>query len=196
MVETRIRAAVLAGGLGSRLGGEKALAMVAGKPLVSYPVEAARAAGLETVIVAKPETELPDLGVAVLREPSEPRHPLCGVLAALDARRGDVLALACDMPFMSPGLLEWMAAAEGALVIEAADRLQPLPGRYPAVSRDRIAEAIEREEPMGATLAALRARRVGATELERFGEPSRMLFNVNEPVDLRYAERMLQIPAG
>jgi len=196
VVETRIRAAVLAGGLGSRLGGEKALAMVAGKPLVSYPVEAARAAGLETVIVAKPETELPDLGVAVLREPSEPRHPLCGVLAALDARRGDVLALACDMPFMSPGLLEWMAAAEGALVIEAADRLQPLPGRYPAVSRDRIAEAIEREEPMGATLAALRARRVGATELERFGEPSRMLFNVNEPVDLRYAERMLQIPAG
>jgi molybdenum cofactor guanylyltransferase len=193
VAETRILAAVLAGGLGSRLGGEKALAEVAGKPLVSFPVEAARAAGLETVIVAKPETELPDLGVAILREPSEPRHPLCGVLAALDARGGDVLALACDMPFLEPGLLEWMAGVEGALVIRAADRLQPLPGRYPAPSRERIAEAIDIGEPMGATLTSLKARRVDTADLERFGEPSRMLFNVNEPVDLRYAERMLAI---
>ncbi len=191
MAETNILAAVLAGGLGSRLGGEKALAEIAGKPLVSYPVQAAQTAGLETVIVAKPETKLPDLGVAILREPEQPRHPLCGVLAALDARGGDVLAIACDMPFVSSALLEWMAALEGAAVIWVADRLQPLPGRYPAASRDRIAEAIEKGEPMGATLAALRATRVGTTDLERFGEPSRMLFNVNEPVDLRYAERML-----
>jgi len=191
VAETGVLAAVLAGGLGSRLGGEKALAEVAGRPLVSYPVAAAVAAGLETVVVAKPETELPDLDVAVLREPEETRHPLCGVLAALDARAGDVLALACDMPFVEPALLEWLSAQEGAVVLQAADRLQPLPGRYPAVSRDRIAEAIEGGEPMVHTLASLRARRVDAAELERFGDPARMLFNVNEPVDLRYAERIL-----
>lgn len=191
MAETGVLAAVLAGGLGSRLGGEKALAEVAGRPLVSYPVAAAVAAGLETVVVAKPETELPDLDVAVLREPEAPRHPLCGVLAALDAGAGDVLALACDMPFVEPALLEWLSAQEGAVVLQAADRLQPLPGRYPAVSRDRIAEAIAAGEPMAHTLASLRARRVDAAELERFGDPPRMLFNVNEPVDLRYAERIL-----
>jgi molybdopterin-guanine dinucleotide biosynthesis protein A len=129
--------------------------------------------------------------VPVVREPQEPRHPLCGVLAALDASGGDVLALACDMPFLEPALLEWLAGLEGAVVLRAADRLQPLPGRYPAVSRDRIAEAIRLGEPMGATLTSLRARRVDSAELERFGEPARMLFNVNEPVDLRYAERML-----
>ncbi len=192
VVEQGVLAAVLAGGPGSRLGAEKALAEVAGRPLLSYPVAAARAAGLETVLVAKPGTELPELGVPVVLEPEHPRHPLCGVLAALDWRAGgDVLALAGDMPFMAPALLRWMAALEGAALLRIADRLQPLPGRYAAISRDRIAEAIDIGEPMAATLAALRARRVESADLERFGEPSRMLFNVSEPVDLRYAERML-----
>jgi molybdopterin-guanine dinucleotide biosynthesis protein A len=195
VAERSVLAAVLAGGLGSRLGGGKAVAEIAGRPLVSYPIDAARAAGLETVVVAKPDTALPQLDVEVLLEPEEPRHPLCGVLAALDARDADVLALACDMPFLTPALLEWLAGLDGAIVLAAADRLQPLPGRYPAASRDRIAEAIRAEEPMGATLASLRARRVDAADLERFGEPARLLFNVNEPVDLRYAEQMLAMGA-
>ncbi len=192
MAEDRVLAAVLAGGPGSRLGGEKALAEIAGRPLLSYPVAAARAAGLETVLVAKPGTRLPELDVPVVLEPEEPRHPLCGVVAALDRQAGGaVLALAGDMPFLAPALLQWMAALEGAALLRIADRLQPLPGRYPAVSRDRIAEAIGIGEPTAATLAALRARRVESADLERFGEPSRMLFNVSEPVDLRYAEQML-----
>ena len=61
MAETGVLAVVLAGGLGSRLGGEKALAEIAGRPLVSYVVGAAVAAGLETVVAAKPDTELPRL---------------------------------------------------------------------------------------------------------------------------------------
>jgi molybdopterin-guanine dinucleotide biosynthesis protein A len=192
VAEDRVLAAVLAGGPGSRLGGEKALAEIAGRPLLSYPVAAARAAGLETVLVAKRGTELPELDVPVVVEPEEPRHPLCGVLAALDRAAGtDVLALAGDMPFLAPALLRWMAALDGAALLRIADRLQPLPGRYAAISRERIAEAIDIGEPMAATLAALRARRVETADLERFGEPSRMLFNVSEPVDLRYAERML-----
>jgi molybdopterin-guanine dinucleotide biosynthesis protein A len=191
VAEQRVLAAVLAGGLGSRLGGEKAQANVAGRPLISYAVAAAQAAGLETVVVAKPETELPEFDAPVLLEPQEQHHPLCGVLAALDAGADAVLALACDMPFLEPGLLDWLAKLDGAVVLQVADRLQPLPGRYPAPSRDRIAEAIDEGESMTATLISLRARRIGTADLERFGEPARMLFNVNEPVDLRYAERML-----
>jgi molybdenum cofactor guanylyltransferase len=196
VAERSILAAVLAGGQGSRLGGEKASAELLGRPLISYPLEAAAAAGLETVVVAKPSTQLPALDVPILREPEEPRHPLCGVLAALD-RQGDaapgaVLALGCDMPFLEPGLLEWLARLDGAALLETADRLQPLPGLYPAESRDRIAEAIAESEPMGLTLTALRARRVRPDELERFGEPRRLLFNINEPEDLRYAALILE----
>ena len=54
-----VTAAVLAGGLGSRIGGDKALVQLAGRPLISYPLAAAQAAGLDAVVVAKRSTSLP-----------------------------------------------------------------------------------------------------------------------------------------
>jgi molybdopterin-guanine dinucleotide biosynthesis protein A len=49
---------VLAGGRGSRLGGAKAIADLAGRPLIAYPLDALTAAGLGPFIVAKPNTPL------------------------------------------------------------------------------------------------------------------------------------------
>jgi len=49
---------VLAGGRGSRLGGAKPTAVLAGRPLISYPLAALAEAGLEAVVVAKPDTDL------------------------------------------------------------------------------------------------------------------------------------------
>ena len=191
MFERSVLAAVLAGGLASRLGGEKAGAELAGEPLISYPLAAAREAGLETIVVAKPGTALPELGVPVLREPAEPQHPLRGVLSALDERGRDVLALACDTPFLTAELLGWLAGLEGAVVLDVGGRLQPLPGRYPAGAEDRLAAAIALGAGTGATLASLGARRVAEAELARFGDPERLLFNVNEPSELLAAEQML-----
>jgi hypothetical protein len=39
--------------------------------------------------------------------------------------------------------------------------------------------------------AELDAQRLGAAELRRFGEPARLLFNVNDPGDLERAAAML-----
>jgi molybdopterin-guanine dinucleotide biosynthesis protein A len=49
---------VLAGGRGSRLGGSKATVELAGRPLISYPLAALAAAGLDAFVVAKPDTPL------------------------------------------------------------------------------------------------------------------------------------------
>jgi hypothetical protein len=40
-------------------------------------------------------------------------------------------------------------------------------------------------------VASLSPRLVSGEELSRFGEPERLLFNVNTPGDLNQAERML-----
>jgi len=45
-------AAVLAGGRGRRMGGQKTLVEFAGGPLIARPVSVAVAAGLEVVVVA------------------------------------------------------------------------------------------------------------------------------------------------
>lgn len=49
-----VRGAVLAGGRGSRLGGAKATVELGGRPLISYPLAALAAAGIEAFVVAKP----------------------------------------------------------------------------------------------------------------------------------------------
>jgi molybdopterin-guanine dinucleotide biosynthesis protein A len=188
---------VLAGGRGSRLGGEKAAVELGGRPLVSHPLAALAAAGIEAVVYAKPGQPLPDLGVPVRREPAEPRHPLRGIVAALrecaPARR-PLLALACDLPFVPPALLEALAAAPEPLVLAASGgRPQPLLGRYDPSLLPALEAALAEEAPLTRTVEALGARLLDDADLTRFGDPARIAFNVNTEEDLDEARKNLVI---
>jgi molybdopterin-guanine dinucleotide biosynthesis protein A len=184
---------VLAGGLGTRLGGEKATVALGGRPLASYPLAALADAGLHTVICAKPGQALPALDVPVLEEPAEPRHPLCGIVAGLRAGEGrPVVAVACDLPFVSARLIEALAAAEEPLAVpRLAGRPQPLLARYEAPLLGELEAALAEEASLVATLESLRPRYLDEDELARFGDPRRLLLNVNSPADLRDAEALL-----
>lgn len=185
--------AVLAGGRGSRIGGAKATVELAGRPLIAYPLAALEAAGVEAVVVAKPGSELPPLGCPIIREPELPHHPLCGIVAALRAARGRaVIAIACDMPLTDPALLAHLAAAGDPLLVPVLDgHLQPLQARYGPELGPRLEAALEREEPLRRTVESLSPRLLGSEELSRFGNPERLLFNVNDGEDLRRAELAL-----
>lgn len=186
--------AVLAGGRGSRIGGAKALVELAGGPLISYPLAAVEKAGLEPVVVAKADSELPPLNCRVIREPELPRHPLCGIVAALEYASGrPLVAVGCDMPFTAAGLLAWLGSAPEPLVVPSlGDRLQPLPARYDGALLPALEEALAEGRALRATLESLRPRTIAEAELARFGNPERLCFNVNTPADVEQAERMLE----
>jgi len=191
--EAPVLAAVLAGGRGSRMRGPKPTIRLGGRALIEHPLGALRDAGLETVVVAKPDSRLPVLDVAVWQEPDEPVHPLCGVLRALDGAGGrPVLAVACDMPFLAPGLLRQLAQTESPLVMpEIAGRLHPLLGRYSPEVAAPLGEALRHHAPLQAAVRGLGPQLLGEDVLRRFGDPERLLFNVNEPADLARAQRLL-----
>ena len=190
--------AVLAGGLGTRMGEPKATVELAGRPLVARVVAAVGAAGLEPVVVAKPDSPLPPLDCRLLSEPSEPRHPLTGVVAALHASAGrGIVALGCDMPLVPPKLIAWLATLdEDAAICEVDGTPQPLLARYRASVAGRLAAALERGESMRKAVAALEPRIVGEAELGRFGDPERIAFNVNDRADLTRAEALLAGRSG
>jgi molybdopterin-guanine dinucleotide biosynthesis protein A len=190
--------AVLAGGRGERIGGAKPTRELAGRPLIDYPLAAARAAGLEAIVVAKRDTELPNgLAEPVVVEPDVPHHPLCGALAALEhaarASPGAALVLAgCDMPFLTGALLGWLAAAlEPAILLEAEACVQPLPARCSAADAPLLRAGLAAQAPLRETFLSLEPAIVNAQALAYFGDPRRLCFSVNRAEDLETAERWL-----
>jgi molybdenum cofactor guanylyltransferase len=187
--------AVLAGGRSRRMGSPKALVELAGRPLIAHVLAAVEAASLEPVVVAKRESPLPSVSCRVLREPAEPIHPLQGLLTALAASDGrPVVALACDMPFVPPGLLEWLSGLDGgAAVVEANGRVQPLLARYEPAVAPGLAAALADGASAQEAVSGLDPHIVTETELARFGDPELICLNVNTPADL---ERAAAVIAG
>lgn len=183
--------AVLAGGRGSRLGGAKPTVELAGRPLISYPLAALDAAGIDAFVVAKADTSLCETVV----EPAEPTHPLTGIVAALRHARQPLVVVGCDFPFAPPALLRALAEAPEPLVVPApGGDPQPLMARWAPELLPSLEGALDREGPLRRTVAALDPRLLDNTELARFGDPARAFFNVNTPDDLSTAEAMLRSP--
>jgi len=185
---------VLAGGGGLRMGGSKLTVQLRGRALLSYPLEAVRAALGEVHVITKPDIELPQLlGVTVWIEPSEPRHPLVGIVEALGLAGGrSVLICAGDLPFVSPQLIRRLAEADGGeapVVIAAhAGVGQPLVGRYEPEAGPLLAAAARiATTPVSEAVAAIHPR------LLEVGDPDE-LFKVDEPNDLLLAAAMLDQP--
>ena len=188
---------VLAGGAGRRIGGDKALVTLGGRPLIAYPLAAMRAAvgeaGVVAVaVVAKPDTRLPEelpSGVVVWSEPAEPRHPAVGIAYALQRAGGRaVVVCAADMPFVTADVLAGLARAEAGgapAVVAVLDRaLQPHLARYEPGALRSLSAAAAGGRPLREIVAALEPRRY------ELADP-RVAFNVNTAEDLAEAERWL-----
>jgi molybdenum cofactor guanylyltransferase len=182
---------ILAGGMGRRIGGAKALVRLSGKPLIAYPLEVLTLALDDVAVLAKPDTQLPSLpGVTVWIEPQAPRHPLLGIVHALAFAAGrPALVCAADLPFVSPELIDRLAhlPAGGAPAVLAAHdgRIQPLLGRYEPGAGELLRDAAAAaDQPLMGTIEAIGPRLL---EVEDPDE----LFNINAPDDLLLAAAML-----
>ena len=191
--------AILAGGRSTRMGRPKPGLQLGSRPLISYPIEAARAVGLEPWVIAKPETELPPLDCRLIAEPAQPFHPLCGLVAALEAAAPwPIVALAADMPFVEDKLIAWLASQLATAVVERDGRLEPLLGRYDAADVDSLRDSLAHGGSAQTAVRALDPKLVPEADLRRFGDPAVVCFNVNTDEDLREAERILasRVPIG
>ncbi len=180
------------------MGSPKAIVELASRPLVSRVVSTVGSAGLDPVVVAKPDSVLPKLDCRVLSEPSEPHHPLTGIVTALGASAGrGVVAVACDMPLVPSKLLTWLAQLEEPVAVcEIGGRLEPLLGRYSPEVSEPLQESLDAGASMRDAVAALNPYVIAEDRVARFGDPERIFFNVNTPDDLVEAERLLGDTTG
>lgn len=165
---------VLAGGAGRRLlhaGGHrpvsKPAAPLEGRPLVAYPLGALAGVCDRLAVVCKRETVLPPIDSAERwEEPDEPRHPLTGIVHALERTQAPTLVCAADMPFVTPEVLRALLAAVGeapAAVAATGRGLEPLLALYrPAVLPGL--RAAPPGDPLRTTVADLEPVRVPVAE--------------------------------
>jgi molybdopterin-guanine dinucleotide biosynthesis protein A len=178
--------AVLAGGLGRRLGAPKATASLGGRPLISYPLDALGEVCERVVVVAKRDSQLPP-DAERWDEPDDPRHPIAGITHALERAGGPILVCAADMPFVSRDVLGLLAAelrpGIKAAVAFCEGRLEPLLAAYAPEALEVLAEAPP-DEPLRRTVESLMPVLADV--------PPEVVFNVNTPNDLAAAEERLK----
>jgi len=183
---------VLAGGASARMGAPKATIELGGVALGERAARALRGAGLEVKWVAKEGDALPESAASVWIESRPERHPLAGILEALERARGKaVVVIACDMPFVAPALVADLAGREGTVVPETGGRLHPLLARYDPEATAALTAGYEARASLHEAVRDAGATIVPESEVARFGDPERLLFNVNSPADLARAEELL-----
>ncbi len=184
---------LLAGGRGRRLGGGKAVTVLAGRPMALWALDALRAVCDQVVVAAKGPPDpslLPPLpaGVARWDEPPEPRHPLAGLVAVM-VRAGGRPVLCCpvDLPLIDPDTLRVLLGARGnAPAVVAAGptgEAQPLLGLYESSAVPTLRRAPDGVRVLRWVLDELEARLVPVA--------AEALRNVNRPEDLAAARAAL-----
>lgn len=183
---------ILAGGRSSRMGAPKADIDLGGRPLIAYAIEAVTVAGLEPLVVAKEDSELPELDCRVVREADPRSHPATGILAALQAAEGPVVVVACDTPFVPSQLLTVLGQLAVPIAVSMlGGHLQPLLARYEPSVAPELERAVDRGEPLREAVRSLDPLILGPDELAGFGDLDRIAFNVNDRDDLATAERLM-----
>jgi molybdopterin-guanine dinucleotide biosynthesis protein A len=195
MLNGEIVGVVLAGGDGSRIGGDKPGAILAGKTLGDRALDVLESA-FEEVVLSVEYGASGACGRRIVRDQRHGLGPLAAleaVLEAFDAR--SVFLLACDLPMVDRRVVERIAraataarAAEATATIGASGgRCQPLCGVYSADCLEVVRERLDsRQLSMHGLLGVLTVKEV---DLDDLG--SNLLMNVNRTEDLERAQRLL-----
>ena len=112
MKEFDASAAILAGGTSTRMGTNKGLMPIRGRPLILAAADALRGRFGELFIVSDDAAAFAFTGLPVIPDRAPGKGPLEGIASALEAARLDTLfVVACDMPEIDFALMERLLAA-------------------------------------------------------------------------------------
>lgn len=124
---------IAAGGEGQRIGGDKPLRMLGGRPLLSHAIEKAAYQSDCVALAVREQSQIDAGGLPVLYDAVAGSGPISALTSAFafaaDQGRAQVLLIGCDQPFLPRDLTTRLGAALGAHKVAmpvSRDRYQPL----------------------------------------------------------------------
>ncbi len=184
---------VLVGGKSSRMGRDKALLEIAGRPLAARMADLLAPIVARVTLVGNPQ-HYAQFGLPVVADGWPGEGPLGGMVTALDAARAPwCVIVACDLPFLTADWLRFLCErATGlgeesdvdAIVPESTRGLEPLCAVYRKACGKTLREAFERgTRKVTDALAELQLERIAEMEWRAFSPDGLLFRNVNMPED-------------
>ncbi len=174
------------------MGTDKAFLHVAGLPIIERILGVLRRVADRIIVVTNAPDAYAAYDVEVITDALDKSGPLTGIYSGLCSSRDEYnVVVACDMPFLNPGLLSYM----GGLAPDY-DVVLPRIGAYceplHAVYRKRLLRVIETriqqdDRRIQGLLPELRVRYVTEEEIDRFDSRRRSFVNLNTPQEYKEA---------
>ncbi len=198
----RIVGVIVAGGRATRMGGgDKALRVLAGRPIVSHVIERVRPQVHTLILNASGDPHrLAGFGLPVIPDTiAGHAGPLAGILAGLEWAAVNapdcrwVASFPCDAPFLPVDMVARFAEvvrAEGTTLAgtASAGRTHPVVGLWPVALAPELREAMVAE---GMRKIDVWTARYPLATVEFPTSPVDPFFNANRAEDLAEAERLL-----
>jgi molybdenum cofactor guanylyltransferase len=189
--------AIQAGGESRRMGQDKALMPFLGRPLIQRVVTRIAPIADELIITTNRSVDYAFLGLPLFSDIHSGRGPLGGLYTALSSASQPLVAVvACDMPFVNPGLLAYQART---LEIESADVVIPFSEGYEPLHavyrRETCLPIVEwalsnSEWKLIAWFPKVNVRKLTGDECRQY-DPLRLAFaNLNTPQEWADAEEL------
>ena len=191
-----VSVAIQAGGRSGRMGRDKALVPLAGRPLITHVLDRVAPLGDEVLVTTNSPDDYAFLGLRLVPDERPGDGALAGLQTALRAARHEVvLVLACDLPFVCVPLLEHMlalAADADAVLPRWRGELEPLHAVYRRTCLPAVDLALaEGRQRMISFLPAIRSTILEEDQVAAFDPQGLTFFNINTPADLQTAEHLL-----
>lgn len=191
-----MRAVIQAGGKSTRMGGEpKALMEVGGRRIIERVVDALTPVLGRPVVVTNTPERYAFLGLTMVPDVYAEAGSLGGIYSGLAAAEGAAaFTVACDMPFLHPGLVRLVVerAGEGDVIIpRVGGQLETLHACYAPACLPFMAERIEagRLKIVG-FFDRVRVVEIDEADVRPLRDPAVAFMNVNTPDELARARAL------
>jgi molybdopterin-guanine dinucleotide biosynthesis protein A len=191
-----LTAAILVGGQSRRMGTNKALLTIGtrGTTVVESVVQKLSQVANEVVLVGTDRTDYAFLDLPWIDDLVPGSGPLGGIYSALmETGSPHVLITACDMPFLNPRLMQYMASQprDYNVLVPVLEQTQPLHAIYARSCLPLIDQSLQsgRYKVTG-WFGNANVRTMERSILERYDPTLRSCFNMNTREDVEWANQV------
>lgn len=180
---------ILSGGKSSRMGEDKGLKLLNGKPVISYLIDSLKKTDFEIFIIAH-HSDYKQFNLPLISDIIEGKGPIGGIFTALSHAQEDVFVLSADTPFITQEniLILKNEHKKGNITLAySEEKIYPLFAIYPFQIIENIKKCIEKEHLK--LMQFLEGNTIHKVNLKL--SPLEKI-NINTKEDLEIAEKFLK----